>query len=77
MVGDKGVGEALASRGTPKNLTSLFLSFFLFDWGVIITLDCDEHFVCYWRILWKLLSGKLDFFSAFYTAQDSLGPFGP
>ena len=26
-----------------------------------ITSYCDGHFVCYWRILWKLLSGKLHF----------------
>ena len=35
-----------------------------------ITSYCDGHFVCYWRILWKLLSGRLHFFSAFYSQVD-------
>ena len=58
--------------GHQKNLTSLFFFFlfFFFDLCVTVTLDCDEHFVCYWRILWKLLSGRLHFFSAFYSEVD-------
>ena len=35
-----------------------------------ITLECNEHFVCYGRILWKLLSGCLHFFSAFNSQVD-------
>lgn len=31
---------------------------------------CDEHFVCCWRILRKLLTCKLHFFSAFYSKVD-------